>query len=377
VSELADVLQAIESLRDRGERMALATIVAVKGSTYRRPGARLLVSASGDMVGNISGGCLEGDVADVAKVVMVEGEPRIASFDLTSDDEAVWGWGLGCNGAIEVFVEPADRAAETAGALRRALEEDRPLASVTVLESNSNGLARGSRLLVAPDGERTGSLGDGSLDHDAAQVALDQLEAGRSEIRELAGGVRAFVEVLEPPLRLLVCGAGHDVIPLVRTASDLGWRVTVIDERRQFLNQERFPEAARFVHVEKPEEAATAAGVDGRSFVMVMSHNYLRDKDYLRGFLGTDAAYIGLLGPRIRTERLLGELRAEGVEPSAADTDKMFGPAGLDLGGEGPEEIAHAIVGEILAVRRGRVAGFLRRREGPIHERGEQSGAWR
>ena len=377
MSELADVLQAIESLRDRGERMALATIVAVKGSTYRRPGARLLVSASGDMVGNISGGCLEGDVADVAKVVMVEGEPRIASFDLTSDDETVWGWGLGCNGAIEVFVEPADRAAETAGLLRRALEEDRPLASVTVLESETPSVERGARLLLTPEGDRTGGLGPESVDDDAARVALEQLASGRSEIRELEGGIRAFVEVLEPPLRLLVCGAGHDVIPLVKVASDLGWSVTVIDERRQFLTHERFPQAAGFLQVDKPEDAARVAGVDARSFVMVMSHNYLRDKDYLRGFLGTEPAYVGLLGPRVRTERLLGELRADGVEPSASDVDRMFGPAGLDLGGEGPEEIAHAIVGEILAVRAGRAAGFLREREGPIHERGEKSGAWR
>src|SRR5437588_7786344 len=160
VSEIAEVLSAIESLRDRGEKMALATIVAVKGSTYRRPGARLLVAASGEMVGNISGGCLEGDVAEVAKVVMVDGEPRLASFDLTSDDEAVWGWGLGCNGAIEVFVEPADRAAEVAGALRRALEEERPLASVTVLDSQTDGVERGDRLLVSPEGERDGAFGD-------------------------------------------------------------------------------------------------------------------------------------------------------------------------------------------------------------------------
>src|SRR5438309_6645629 len=205
--------------------MALATIVAVKGSTYRRPGARLLVAASGEMVGNISGGCLEGDVAEVAMVVMVEGEPRIASFDLTSDDEAVWGWGLGCNGAIEVFVEPADRAAEVAGALRRALEDERPLCSVTVLESPGGGVGRGARLLVDPDGGRQGTLGSGPVDDAAARAALEQLGAGRSEIRQLPGGVRAFVEVLEPPLQLLVCGAGHDVIPLVKAASALGWKV--------------------------------------------------------------------------------------------------------------------------------------------------------
>ncbi len=121
MSEIAEVLAAIESLHERGEKMALATIVSVRGSTYRRPGARLLVPETGDLVGNISGGCLEGDVADVAKVVMVDGQPRIASFDLTADDEAVWGWGLGCNGAIDVFVEPADKAAEVARALRTAL----------------------------------------------------------------------------------------------------------------------------------------------------------------------------------------------------------------------------------------------------------------
>src|SRR5207249_7636622 len=152
MSEIADVLAAIESLRERGERMALATIVAVRGSTYRRPGARLLVSGSGELTGNISGGCLEGDVADVANLVMVEGTPRLVNFDLSAEDEAVWGYGLGCNGAIDVFVEPADRAAEIAGALRMALEEDRPIANVTVLESGVAGVAQGARLLVRPDG---------------------------------------------------------------------------------------------------------------------------------------------------------------------------------------------------------------------------------
>jgi len=138
VSELTDVLQAIESLSARGQRLALATIVAVRGSTYRRPGARLLVPEEGELVGNISGGCLENDVADVAKIVMREGMARIVSFDLTADDDAVWGWGLGCNGAIELFVEPADKAAEVAGALRMALEEERPICMVTVLDSTTN-----------------------------------------------------------------------------------------------------------------------------------------------------------------------------------------------------------------------------------------------
>ena len=135
VSEITDVLEAIELLSAKGEKMALATIVAVRGSTYRRPGARLLVPEDGAPVGNISGGCLEGDVADMARIVMEEGRARLAGWDLTADDDDVWGLGLGCNGAIEVFIEPADRAAEVAGALRMALEEERPISVVTILES--------------------------------------------------------------------------------------------------------------------------------------------------------------------------------------------------------------------------------------------------
>ena len=162
MSEIGDVLAAIEALSAKGERMALATIVAVRGSTYRRPGARLLVPEEGSPVGNISGGCLEGDVADMARVVMDEGRARLAGWDLTADDDAVWGLGLGCNGAIEVFIEPAERAAEVAGALRTALEEERPISVVTVVESSRVDVEPGARLVVRPDGTADGSLGEAS-----------------------------------------------------------------------------------------------------------------------------------------------------------------------------------------------------------------------
>src|SRR5205809_3594252 len=157
MSEIADVLAAIESLSAQGERMALASIVAVRGSTYRRPGARLLVPEDVAPVGHLSGGFLEGDVAAVAKVVMQEGRARLAGWDLTADDDAVWGLGLGCNGAIEVFIEPADRAAEVAHALRTSLEEERPICLVTVIESDApDEVAPGARLVVRPDGEVEG-----------------------------------------------------------------------------------------------------------------------------------------------------------------------------------------------------------------------------
>jgi xanthine/CO dehydrogenase XdhC/CoxF family maturation factor len=369
VSEIGDVLAAIEALSAKGERMALATIVAVRGSTYRRPGARLLVPEEGAPVGNLSGGCLEGDVADMARVVMEEGRARLAGWDLTAEDDAVWGLGLGCNGAIEVFIEPAEKAAEVAGALRTALEEERAICVITVVESSRPDVEPGARSVVRPGVGTDGSLGNATVDAAATEAADVLLREERSEIRTLAEGVRAFVEVLDPPLRLLVCGAGHDAIPLVRAASVLGWNVTVVDDRPGFLTGERFPEASGFVAVEDPADAAKEAGVDERTFAVVMTHHFLRDKDYVRSLLGSPAAYVGMLGPGARTERLLMELREEGVEIGDEDRRRIHGPAGLDLGGEGPEEIAQAIVAEIVAVKRRRSGGFLKDRPGPIHER--------
>jgi xanthine dehydrogenase accessory factor len=149
----------------------------------------------------------------------------------------------------------------------------------------------------------------------------------------------------------------------------LGWNVTVVDDRPALLNRERFPEAKAFVTVDDPADAAKAASVDGRTFVVVMTHNFLRDKGYVRSLLGSPAAYIGMLGPVARSERLLMELREEGVEVGDGRRERIHGPAGLDLGGEGPEEIAQAILAEIVAVKRRRAGGFLRDRPGPIHDR--------
>ena len=370
MSEITDVLTAIGSLSASGQRMALATIVAVRGSTYRRPGARLLVPEEGAPIGNISGGCLEGDVADMARLVMEEGRARLAGWDLTADDDAVWGLGLGCNGAIEVFIEPADRAVEAARALRTALEEERPISLVTVIESTEpEAIAPGARLIVMPDGAVEGSLGRSDVDAEAIAAARELLTTERSEIRTLAEGIRAFVEILDPPLRLVICGAGHDAVPLVRAASLLGWNVTVVDDRPAFLNRERFPEAHGFASVDDPSEVADAVTVDARTFVVVMTHNFLRDKAYLRGLLTTDARYVAMLGPAARTQRLLMELEEEGTPITDEGRSRIHGPAGLDLGAEGPEEIAQAIIGEIVAVRRGRDGGFLKERPTPIHDR--------
>lgn len=368
-----DVLSAIESLRARGEKMALATVVGARGSTYRRPGARLLVAEGGELIGNISGGCLDNDIKREAKEVMAGNGARLIDFDLTADDEAIWGWGLGCNGALEVFVEPPNHAAEVIGSLRLALEERRTVGLVTVLSSAVAGVEPGARLLIHPDGRTEGGLGDPEVDAAALAVgrqALESRKAGRA-VLEVAGNgdTAAFVEPLEPPVRLLICGAGEDVIPLVRLAAQIGWETVIADDREQLLNKERFPDATEFVLLPKAADLVKQAGVDRLTAAIVMSHNYVRDQDYLKVLLGTDVVYIGMLGPKARLRRLLPDLAKEGVFPSEADEEKIHGPAGLDVGAEGPEEIAWAVIAEIMAVRSGRNAGFLKDRQGPTHPR--------
>lgn len=316
---------------------------------------------------------MDNDIKREAKEVMAGKGARLIDFDLTADDEALWGWGLGCNGALEVFVEPPDHAAEVIGALRLALEQRRSIGLVTVLTSTVPEVEAGARLLVHPDGSTEGGLGSSAANEagvESALTALRERKAGRRtlNIRD-SGEIEAFVEALDPPIRLLICGAGEDVIPLVRLAAAIGWEVVVADDRQNLLNLDRFPGASTFVHLPRAVELVDVAGVDNLTASIVMSHNYVRDQDYLRALLGQEVFYIGMLGPKARLRRLLPDLAKEGVHPSDEDREKIFGPAGLDVGAEGPEEIAWAVIAEIMAVRSGRSAGFLRNRQGPTHPR--------
>jgi xanthine/CO dehydrogenase XdhC/CoxF family maturation factor len=368
VKELGEILAAICRADSAGEGAALATIISVRGSTYRREGARLLTTSSGRQTGNISGGCLEGDLAVVSSEVLASGVPRVVTYDLTADDDTVWGLGLGCAGAIEVFVEPISAGDPLWRAVEVALEHEDTVSVATVV-GGAGDVPAGRRVLVWPGGRREGSLGDARADAEVetmAQAAVRDLRPRTCAVQAAGGPLRLFVEVLHPPPRLVVCGAGHDAIPVVRLASLLGWRVLVVDRREAFLTPERFPEAAGFVHTEF-EGAGKAVPTDAHTYVLIMTHNYLHDRDLLRSFLPTAATYLGMLGPRARTEKIVRELEAEGVVVDERRRAQIFGPVGLDIGSETPDEIALAALAEILAAARGRAGGFLRARAGPIH----------
>ncbi|HEX9245652.1 MAG TPA: XdhC/CoxI family protein [bacterium] len=374
MKEIREILNALAALRARGEPAALATIIRVAGSTYRRAGARLLIRQDETTVGSISGGCLEGDVAEAAREVLRTGRARMMTYDLTADDDAVWGLGLGCNGKIEVFVEAVRPDAEPDfAALLQACIDDRRFAALATLiasPSESGRAGVGTRLFVPEEGRVAGSLGDAVLDARVTALARRQIAAGKTTTLpvDLPGGRgELFIEVITPPLPLLVCGAGHDVLPLVRQAHEQGWWVMVADSRPAFATRSRFPQADEVFLVED-RDVGRAVRIDRHTFVVVMTHNFLHDLEILRGLLGTPARYIGLLGPRARTDKLLAELERSGVALDDTQRARLYGPVGLDAGADSPEEIALSILTEILAVRNGRATTSLRDRRGPIHE---------
>ncbi|HKJ55743.1 MAG TPA: XdhC family protein [Nitriliruptoraceae bacterium] len=382
MDELQEVVAAAAELDAIGRPWALATIVSVAGSTYRRPGARLLVRDDNSWVGNLSGGCLEGEVLELGAESIDDGVLRRKVFDLTADEEAIWGWGLGCNGAMEVIVESAAAGGrQHLDLLDAGRRSGQPFRLVTVIGPEDTAMLGSHHLDLdsAPsDGSSPavdGAVGGGSEadgvataddggDLSAAAVAAVR-DQDRTTVVEV-DGLELFVERATPPQRLLVCGAGHDAVPLVARAASLGWEVVVVDDRATFLTPERFPGASELVHAE-PADAATATGADGRTAAVVMSHNFMRDADYLAAFAPVGLAYLGMLGPSQRLRRLVDHLATEDVHITQEHLAPVHGPAGLDLGAEGPDEIALAIVTEVMAATRGRSAGYLRERSGPIH----------
>ncbi len=340
------VLEAVPVWSDSETSFALATVVGVRGSTYRGLAARQLISRAGTSIGTVSGGCLDDDLRTVASRVIETGIAEQVEFDLTADDEAIWGWGVGCNGATELLVEPATAALDLVKLIQTA-----PSETYCIVHSFPDTAAR--RIVTAGD------------DPGDPVVALAQtaIEAGRHRSATVDGLAFLF-EVVGAPLRLVVFGAGHDAAPVVAQAATLGFRTLVVDDRRQFLTVERFPEAHELIHA-LPADLARTIRPDSKTSVVLMSHNYLRDLDAFASLLGTEVAYIGALGPGERLQRMIDDLADRGLQATEADLAKTHGPAGLDIGAEGPTEIAWSVMSEVLAVARGKMGAPLRASKGP------------
>jgi len=372
MKEIQTIVQALNGVERQCEIAALATVVNAKGSTYRRPGARMLIAQSGWMVGTISGGCLEGDVFERAQQVILSAEPTVVKYDTMSGEDIVWGLGLGCNGMVQVLIErlaPQSKL-NCLAFLAECLRCRQPgvLATVFGVEGQTR-VKVGSRLMLHHDNTVTSEIGDCNLTSAVIDDAHTALHDRRSTVKTYqfsAGNAEVLLEAIQPPTPLVIFGAGHDAVPVVHFAKELGWHVTVVDSRPTYATPERFP-LADDVILTRPETVHDCVTVNHLTVAVVMTHNYLHDRELLRTLLPSPLRYLGLLGPKSRTERLLQELRQAGITPTYEQLCRLHGPIGVDIGADTPEEIALAIVAEIQAVLANRAGGFLRDRKQPIH----------
>jgi len=348
-SVLGPLLPLFERERAAGRAMALGILVHTAGSTYRKPGAMLLIGADGQYAGLISGGCLEGDLGERARAVIATGEARRVSYDLRNPDDLVWGLGLGCEGAMHVLllrVGPQEQWQPLAH-LSAALAEHRPTAIAVLTESADEQLPVGSLLLPSSGAISALPPRASALLAPSVLTALAAAASKTGRLDWLEGPQARWKLLLLPlalPPRLLLLGAGPDALPLVDIATRVGWRVTLADHREAYAVPSHFPAAER-VLLTRPQEISRAVDPSTFTAAVVMSHHLPSDLEYLRALSATSLPYIGLLGPPARRERLLYELgpRAQHLRP------RLRAPVGLNLGGRTPEAIALSIVAQIQA----------------------------
>lgn len=361
-TSLSAILQAVRDARRERPAvpLALATLVNVEGSSYRQPGARLLVDAEQRVLaGAISGGCLEGDVAVRAIDVCKTNVPALLRYDLREDLETIWGFGAGCDGIAHVLLEPLSDDTWLRNAHDAMMRRTRPVL-VTVFGSTNPQAELGEHELVEHAAISSQPL------HIKSPLSTGQPYVG-VELRD--GYTRNVLsEPLNAPVALHLIGAGRSAEAFATIAVAMGWRVTVIDHRQALLADLKLPEAAHCL-VRRAEQGLNDLPLDGRTVVALLTHIFDTDAAWLQQLLVSPLAYVGVLGSRNRAARLVAQLTHNGLTITSEMQRRLFAPIGLDLGGETPESIALAGVAEMEAVLHERPGGFLRARHSPIHTR--------
>src|SRR6187399_628570 len=372
MKEIRDIIKAFNEAQKLGKQTALATVVHVEGSSYRRPGARMLIEDDGQLTGAISGGCLEGDALRKALLVMTEKISKLVTYDTMDDDDAKFGVGLGCNGIIQVLIEPIDETNPNNPIIfLKAVNEKRQQSVLVTLFSlqDKKDPQYGTCLLVKEDKtiiDTTTVLKD-VLIHDAEEVMINQVSSFKNYISN-DHDLTAFIEVIKPPVSIIIIGAGNDVMPVVSMADILGWETTVVDGRANYAKQERFVSACQ-VLVAKPENVLEQIAIDEHTVFLLMTHNYNYDMAMLRQLLGKTVTYIGMLGPKKKRERMLNELKEGGAHFTEQQLSVLHSPVGLDIGAETSEEIALSILSEIKAFFANKDVQSLRTIKEVIHPR--------
>ncbi|MEX1241902.1 MAG: XdhC/CoxI family protein [Cyclobacteriaceae bacterium] len=370
MKEQKAIIEAFQKTDLSQRKVAMATVVRVRGSSYRSPGARMLITDDGKWVGSISGGCLEGDALRKARQVMMNKKPVTVTYDTSENSNQNLGIGLGCNGVIDVLIEPVDPA-DTQNPIRlfeTLIASNEPVALATVF---SNSKYTGEKLLINTKGEVLISFSNNRLNETVAPDLSQTFKTKRSEARTYTveeDNLDVFVELIQPAIALMIFGAGFDARPVSHLAKSLGWEVMVTDECLAHIAPVFFPTADKLSLCQR-EFVDRDFDITPFTACVLMSHNYEYDRDVLKKILPSPAPYIGILGPRKRFDKMVMEFEAEGIRLSASDLHRIHSPIGLDIGAEAPDEIALSIIGEIQGKFSTRSGGFLKYRNAPIHRR--------
>ncbi|MCS4226282.1 XdhC family protein [Sphingobacterium sp. BIGb0165] len=369
MKEIKDIVLAARVAASEDNAMALATVVRVEGSSYRRPGARMLVTEDGQMTGAISGGCLEGDALKKALLAIHQRKNRLVSYDTNTEEGSAIGLQLGCNGIVHIFFEYIDlqRADHPIIWLESLLQQRQEVLLITQFSIDRQGEQDGTRLLVIdftdempPEDKQLLEL----TEH--IRLAKTKRQSVLASFEEAGNNKEVLIEYLTPTIRLVVAGAGNDAQPVVETAKLLGWEITVLDGRPSHATTGRFPKADRVI-IGPADEVIKKIGIDPWTVFVLMTHNYRYDLTLLKELIYTPTSYIGSLGPKTKLLRMFDDLKKLGVEFTVAQQKIIYGPIGLDIGAETSDEIAIAIIAEIKAVLNGRPAGPLKFLKTKIH----------
>ena len=374
MKELREIIKAYDAAVHAGKKTALAAVVHLEGSSYRRPGARMLVTDDGELTGAISGGCLEGDALRKAALVLSQQQSKLVTYDTNDEDDATIGIQLGCAGIIQVLFEPIIPAQNhnPIQLLRKAVAIRQPSVLVTLfsLEDKRN-FQPGTCLLLEANGYISGSIPFTELEEIMITDMHASMQSQQSFFKNYTGenfSITAFIEFLHPPISLVVIGAGNDAIPMMQIADTFGWDVRIVDGRNTHAKPERFVAACQ-VLVSKPEKVLEQIPIDEQTAFVMMTHNYNYDLAMLKALLQKDVPYIGMLGPKKKLDRMLEEISAESGVISNEKLNCIYGPVGLEIGAETAEEIALSIIAEIKAVLTGNTGGLLRNKPDVIHAR--------
>jgi xanthine/CO dehydrogenase XdhC/CoxF family maturation factor len=371
MQELGKILAEAELARRSEKTLALATVVSTEGSAYRLPGARMLIADGKWVAGSISGGCLEDDVVLRAGEAIKTNAALVVTYDTTSDDDIVFGVGLGCKGVVTILIEPIrppGQGLDFVGFAQACLKGRAGGVAATVVHVRGQLNAKPGCRMLSHEGAGTTDIDDTELNAKLTSV-IEQLGTPFTSLITVPlehGSAEIFVERIEPPTPLVVFGAGHDAMPVVRLAKELGWHVTVVDHRSAYATPARFPLADQVV-LAAPEDVLSRVGLTDDTLALVMTHNYLRDLKLLEILLPSPIRYLGQLGPRKRTDQLLADLRQRGIDPEPGQLSRLYAPVGLDLGSESPVEVALSMLAEMQAVITNHHGGFSRERNSRIH----------